>query len=63
MEKLLNEEYAEVDCFEVIGSCCLITEEEVAAAIKGLLILKTDGPTDVLNEMMKASDGHCIRSD
>ena len=38
MEKLLNVEnewYGDVDCPEVIGSCCLISEEEVAAAIKG----------------------------
>ena len=39
MEKLLNvENYwdGNVDCPEVMGPCCLITEEEVAAAIKGL---------------------------
>ena len=38
MEKLLNVENewdGEVDCPEVTGSCCLISEEEVAAAIKG----------------------------
>ena len=37
MEKLLNIEndrYGEVDCPEVMGPCCLISEEEVAAAIK-----------------------------
>ena len=37
MEKLLNVENdwdGEVDCPEVMGHCCLISEEEVAAAIK-----------------------------
>ena len=39
MEKLLNVEndwYGEVDCHKVMGPCCLISEEELAAAIKGL---------------------------
>ena len=39
MEKLLNVENdwdGEVDCPEVMGPHCLISEEEVAAAIKGL---------------------------
>ena len=39
MEKLLNIENdwnGDVDCPEVTGPCCLISEEEVAAAIKGL---------------------------
>ena len=39
MEKLLNVENdwdGEVDCHEVMGPHCLISEEEVAAAIKGL---------------------------
>ena len=38
MEKLLNVEIdwdGEVDCPEVMGPHCLISEEEVAAAIKG----------------------------
>ena len=38
MEKLLNVENdwdGEMDCPEIMGSCCLISEEEVAAAIKG----------------------------
>ena len=37
MEKLQNVENdwdGEVDCPEVMGKCCLISEEEVAAAIK-----------------------------
>ena len=39
MERLLNVEHdwgGEVDCPEMMGSCCLILEEDVAAAIKGL---------------------------
>ena len=39
MEKLLNVENdwdGEVDCSEVTGPCCLISEEEVASAINGL---------------------------
>ena len=39
MEKLLNIENdwdGDVDCPKVMGPCCLISEEEVAAAIKGL---------------------------
>ena len=43
MEKLLNGENdwdVDVDCPEVMGLCCLISEEEVAAAIKGLNIGK-----------------------
>ena len=58
MEKLLNVENewdGEVDCPEVMGPCCLISEEEVAAAIKGLKIGKAAGPTGVVSEMMKAS--------
>ena len=36
MEKLLNVDWnGEVDCPEVMGPHCLISEEEVAAAIKG----------------------------
>ena len=38
-----------MDCPEVMGSCCLITEEEVSAAIKGLHILKAASPTDVVS--------------
>ena len=48
MEKLLNVENnwdGNVDYPEVLGPCCLISEEEVAAAIKGLKIGKAAGPT------------------
>ena len=41
MEKLLNVENnwdGEVDCPEVMGPCCLISEEAVVSAIKGLKI-------------------------
>ena len=40
MEKILNvENYwnGEVDCPEMAGPCCLISEKEVVAAIKGFL--------------------------
>ena len=47
----------EVDCPEVMGPHCLISEEEVAAAIKGLKIGKASGPTGVVSEMMKAARG------
>ena len=60
MEKLLNVENdwdGDVDCPEVMGSCCLIPEEEVAAVIKGLKMGKSAGPTGVVSEMMKASGG------
>ena len=39
MENLLNVKKdwdGDVDCPEVMGPCCLISEEEVAAAIKGM---------------------------
>ena len=48
---------SEVDCPEVMGPHCLISEEEVAAAIKGLKIGKAAGPTGVVSEMMKAAGG------
>ena len=60
MEKVLNVENdwdGEVDCPEVMGPHCLISEEEVAAAIKGLKIEKAAGPTGVVSEMMKAAGG------
>ena len=60
MQKLLNVENdwdGEVDCPEVMGPHCLISEEEVAAAIKGLKIGKAAGPTGVVSEMMKAAGG------
>ena len=46
-----------MDCPEVMGPCCLISEEEVAAATKGLHIGKAAGPTGVVSGMMKASGG------
>ena len=63
MEKLLNVENdwdGEVDFPEVMWPRCLILEEEIAAAIKGLKIGKAAGPTDVVSEMMKAAG--CFRS-
>ena len=60
MEKLLNVENdwdGEVDCPGLMGPCCLISEEEVEAAIKGLKIGKAASPTGVVGEMMKASGG------
>ena len=44
-------------CHEVMGPCCLILEEEVAAASKGLKMGKTAGPTGVVSEIMKAAGG------
>ena len=40
---------------------CLISEEEVAAAIKRLKIVKSAGPTCVVSEMMKTSGGFGTR--
>ena len=60
MEKLLNVENdwdGEVDCPEVMGHRCPISEEEVASAIKGLKMEKEAGPTGVVSEMMKAAGG------
>ena len=59
MEKLLNVEndWHGNDCPEMMGPCYLISEEEVAAAIKGLIIGQAAGPTGVVSEMMKASGG------
>ena len=45
----------------VMGPCCLISEEEVVAAIKGLKIGKAADPTGVVSEMMKASGGFGTR--
>ena len=50
-----------VDCHEVMGPCCLISEEEVAAAIKGLKIGRATDPTGLVSEMMKASGGFSTR--
>ena len=41
----------------MMGPHCLISEEEVAAAIKGLKIGKAAGPTGVVSEMMNAAGG------
>ena len=60
MEKLLNVENdwdGGVDCLEVMGPCCLISEEDVVAAIKGLQMGKAAGPAGVVSEMMKACGG------
>ena len=60
MEKLLNVENdwdGEVDCPDVMGPHCLFSEEEVAAAIKGLKIGKAAGPTGMVSEMMKEAGG------
>ena len=64
MEKLLNVENdwdGEVYYPEVMGPCCLISEEAVASAINGLKIGKAAGPTGVVSEMMKASGGFGTR--
>ena len=58
MEKLLKvENYWDVegDCPEVMVHCCLLSEEEVAAAIKGLKMGKATSSTGVVKQMMKAS--------
>ena len=50
MDNLLNDENdwdSEVDCPEVMGPCCLLLEEKVAA----------DDPTGVVSEIMKPSGG------
>ena len=60
MEKLLNVDNdwdGEVDFPEVMGPCCLISEEEVAASIKRLQMGNEAGPTSVVSEIMKASGG------
>ena len=64
IEKLLNGENdwdGVVDCPEVMGPCCLISEKVVSSAIKGLQIGKAAGPTGVVSEMMKASGGFGTR--
>ena len=60
IEKLLNVDNdwdGEVDCPEVMKPRCLISEDEVAAAIKGLKMGKAIGPTGVVSEMIKAAGG------
>ena len=42
-----------MDCPAVMGPYYLISEEEVAAAIKGLKMGKAAGPTGVVSEIMK----------
>ena len=62
--KFLNVENdwdGEVDCPEVMGPCFLLLDEGVAAVIKGLKIGKAAGPTGVMSEIMKASDGFGTR--
>ena len=44
-------------CPEFMGMCCLISEQDVTATIKGIKIGKAAGPTGVVSEMMKASGG------
>ena len=56
-----NDWDSELDCPEVMGPCCLISEEEVAAAIKRFKMVKSAGPTGVVSEMMKASGGFGTR--
>ena len=60
MDKLIHVENnwdGELDCPEVMGPCCLISEKEVAAAIKRFKIVISAGPTGVVSEMVKSSGG------
>ena len=41
----------------MMGPCCLISEEEVAAALKGLNIGKAAVPAGVVSDMMNAAGG------
>ena len=50
-----------MDCPEVMGPHCLISEDEVTESIKGLKIGKAAGPTGVVSEVMKAAGGFGIR--
>ena len=64
MEKLLNVDNdwdGEGDCPEVMGPRCLISEEEVVAAIERFKIIKSAGPTGVVSEMMKVAGGFSSR--
>ena len=45
----------------MMGPCCLISEEEVAAAIKRLKIGKASGSIGLVSQMMKASGGFGTR--
>ena len=65
MEKLQNvENYWDgvVDCPEGMGPCCLISEEEVAAVIKGLKFLKAAGPTGIVSNIMKIPGTQIVRA-
>ena len=60
MEKLLNVENngdGNVDCPAAMGPCCLISEEEVAAAIKELNIGKAAGPTGAVHLVVLVQGG------
>ena len=64
MENLIHVENdwdGELDCPEVMGPCCLISEEEVVAAIKILKMVKSADHTGVVSKMMKASGGFGTR--
>ena len=64
MEKLIHVENGwdgELDCPEVMGPSCLISAEEVAAAIKRFKMVKSAGPTGVVSEIMKTSGGSGTR--
>ena len=52
-----NDWDGEVYCPEVMEPHCLISEEELVAAMKGLKTGKAAGPTGVVSEMMKAAGG------
>ena len=52
-----NDWDGEVDCPDVMWPRCLISEEEVAAAIKGLKMGKAACPTGVVSETIKAAGG------
>ena len=56
MEKLLNVENdwdGEVHYSDMMGPCCLILEEVVAAAIKVITIGNAAGPIGLVGEMMR----------
>ena len=64
MEKLIHvENYwdGELDCPEVMRPCCLISDEEVAAAINIFKIVKSACPTGIVSEMVKSSGGFGTR--
>ena len=53
--------FLDVECHEVMGHCCLISEEELEAANKEVKMGKAACPTGVVSEMMKASDAFGTR--